>query len=299
MNLDLNQLRILIALDDERNISKAAKKLYVTQSAASHNLAKLRERFNDPLFLRTSKGMEPTPFAKSMIPILRQGISDINRAADMQSTFNPLTDAHTFYVGACDYFEFVAMPLLAEKFAVAAPNIRLSIDINSEHVKMEEMENGSLDFHVGVDNMHPGSKSINRQKWISDQYVAVVAKWRDIPDKLTIMQFAGESQIHLPVTANASDVIDSWLLRQKLYRNIQMVTQSYAIGGMISARTGLLFPVPLKVANLLTSMLPLKIISLPDDVPPLVLSIMSHSLYEHQESIQWLLSEIFAIKEKM
>ncbi|WP_354623139.1 LysR family transcriptional regulator [Psychromonas sp. MME2] len=50
MNLDLNQLRILIALDDERNISRAAEKLYVSQSAASHNLAKLRQRFNDQLF---------------------------------------------------------------------------------------------------------------------------------------------------------------------------------------------------------------------------------------------------------
>jgi DNA-binding transcriptional LysR family regulator len=243
--------------------------------------------------------MEPTPFAKSMLPILKQGISDINRAADMQSTFNPLTDAHTFYLGACDYFEFVAMPVLAEKFAKEAPNIRLSIDINSENIKMEQMENGGLDFYVGVDNIHLASKNFSRQKWISDQYVAVVPKWRDLPDKLTTMQFAGENQIHLPMTVNASDVIDNWLLQQKLYRNIQMVTQSYAIGGMISARTGLLFPVPLRVANLLTSMLPLKIIALPDDAPPMKLSIISHSLYEHQECIQWLLSEIFAVKEKI
>ena len=297
--MDLNQLRILIALDDERNISKAAEKLYVTQSAASHNLAKLRERFNDPLFVRTSKGMEPTPFAKSMLPILKQGVANIKRAADMQSAFNPLTDAHTFYIGACDYFEFVAMPYLAEKFANEAPNIRLSIDINSEHVKMEQLENGGLDFHVGVDNMHPASKNFNRQKWISDQYVAVVPVWREIPAKLTTMQFAGENQIHLPITLNSSDVIDHWLLQQRLYRNIQMVTQSYAIGGMISARTGLLFPVPLRVANLLTAMLPLKVIELPDDIPPLVLSIISHSLYEHQESIQWLLAEIFTMTDNI
>jgi DNA-binding transcriptional LysR family regulator len=164
---------------------------------------------------------------------------------------------------------------------------------------MEQMESGALDFYVGVDNVHLASKSFSRQKWLSDQYVAVVPVSRDIPDKLTIMQFAGENQIHLPLTLNASDVIDHWLLKQRLYRNIQMVTQSYAIGGMISARTGLLFPVPLRVAKLLTSMLPLKIIELPDDIPPFTLSIISHSLYEHQESIQWILSEILSMKDKI
>ncbi len=299
MNLDLNQLRILIALDDERNMTKAAKRLYVSQSAASHNLAKLRDRFNDPLFVRTSRGMEPTPFTVNMLPLLRMGVMNIERAADMQSTFDPLNDAHTFYIGACDYFEFVAMPLLAEKFAKEAPNIRLSIDINSEHVKMERVESGMLDLHVGVDELNsiPMPQNFNRWEWMSDQYVAVVPKWREIPDKLNVVEFASESQLHLPITSNASDVIDNWLHDQMLYRNIHMITQNYAIGGMISVRTGLLFPVPLRVANLLTEMLPLKTIELPNDIPPLSLSIITHKLYDYQESIQWLISEVLDLKK--
>ncbi|MBD0784893.1 LysR family transcriptional regulator [Vibrio sp. Y2-5] len=297
MNLDLNQLRILIALDDERNMTKAAKRLYVSQSAASHNLAKLRDRFNDPLFVRTSRGMEPTPFTVNMLPLLRMGVTNIERAADMQSTFDPLADAHTFYIGACDYFEFVAMPLLAEAFVEKAPNIRLSIDINSEHVKMDRVESGRLDMHVGVDDLPVAvSHNFNRWDWISDRYVAVVPKWRNIPDKLSTIEFASESQLHLPITSNASDVIDNWLHDQSLYRNIHMVTQSYVIGGMISARTGMLFPVPVRVAHLLTEMIPLKVIELPEDIPPLELSIITHKLYDYQESIQWMISQVLAIR---
>jgi DNA-binding transcriptional LysR family regulator len=296
VNIDLNQLRILIALDDERNITRAAARLYISQSAASHNLAKLRLRFNDPLFVRTSNGMEPTPFSRSMLPILRRGVSTIKRAANMQSSFNPHEDAHTFYIGASDYFEFVAMPLLTETFVTKAPNIRLSIDISSENTKMDRIENEQLDLYVGVDNLHQASQNFNRQIWLSDPYVAVVPKWRDIPDKLDTLQFASETQIHLPITSTTSDVIDNWLHELNLYRNIHMITQSYAIGGMISARTGLLFPVPVKVANILTSMIPLKIIELPEGIPPLTLSVITHQLFDHQESIQWLLSEINAIK---
>lgn len=296
VKLDLNQLQILIALDDERNITKAADRLYVSQSAASHNLAKLRDRFNDPLFVRTRKGMKPTPFAKSMLPALRQGVSNIMCAADMQPCFNPTTDHHTFYIGACDYFEFVALPRLANVFSQKAPNIRLSIDINSENVKMERVESGRLDLHIGAVDQNDMVQSFNTREWLRDKYVAVVANWRDIPDKLTAEQFANETQIHLPTTSHELDLIDNWLHSQKLYRNIHMVTQSYPIGGMISARTGLLFPVPLKVAQLLVPMVPLKIIELPDDIPPLCLNITTHKLYDHQDSIQWLLSEIYAIK---
>ncbi|MBF9002123.1 LysR family transcriptional regulator [Vibrio nitrifigilis] len=296
MNLDLNQLRILIALDDERNITRAAERLYVSQSAASHNLAKLRERFNDPLFVRTSRGMEPTPFTKSMLPVLRDGMNNIIRASDMQSSFNPQTDAHTFYIGACDYFEFVGMPLLAEAFVERAPNIRLSIDMSSDRVKMKRIEKGRLDLYVGINKLEIASKNFNCWEWLSEQYVAVVPLWRKLPEKLSTIEFAKENQVHLPITENASDVIDSWLYEQNLYRNIQMVTQSYAIGGMISAKTGLLFPVPIRVAELLTEMIPLKIVELPDGIPPVTLSIITHKLYDHQESIQWLLSEINALK---
>ncbi len=296
MNLDLNQLRILIALDDERNITRAADLLYVSQSAASHNLAKLRERFNDPLFVRTSRGMEPTPFTKSMLPLLRKGVNSIVRASEMQSSFDPQNDAHTFYIGACDYFEFVAMPLLAEAFADKAPNIRLSIDMSSERVKLKRIENGRLDLHVGVDTQQPVSKNFNYREWLQDKYVGLVPRWRDINPKLSTLEFAAENQIHLPVTENKADSIDAWLLEQNLYRNIQMVTQSYAIGAMISARTGLLFPVPLKAAELLMTMMPLKMIDLPDDTPPLSLSIITHKLYDHQASIHWLLDEIYALR---
>lgn len=296
MNLDLNQLRILLALDEERNMTKAANRLFVSQSAASHNLAKLRERFNDPLFVRTSRGMQPTPFAQNILPLLKDGMSNITKAADMQSRFDPVNDAHTFYIGACDYFEFTAMPVLAEKFLNTAPNVRLSIDINSDHVKMERVESGRLDVHIGVDNQLNQIKNFNYREWLKDEYVAVVASWRDIPDKLSTLEFSMESQIHLPVTVNTLDVIDHWLHDQNLYRNIHMVTQSYPIGGMISAKTGLLFPVPIKVAEKLVAMLPLKVIELPESIPPLTMSIITHKLFDHQPSIQWLLSEIYKLR---
>lgn len=296
MNIDLNQLKVLIALDDERNITRAAAKLFVSQSAASHSLSKLRERFNDPLFIRTSQGMMPTAFVAKMLPVLRQGMRTIERSVAIEKNFDPANDPHTFYIGACDYFEFIAMPELTAICTKSAPNIRISVDINSEHVKMERVEGGNLDLYVGVDNIQKIPNNFNQHPWISDKYVAVVAKWRDIPDRLSLNEFAAESQIHLPISSSGSDVIDNWLHEQNLYRNIQMIAQSYAVGGRISARSGLIFCAPLKVATQLVEMLPLKIIELPEDIPSLSLSILSHKLYDYHGSVKWLIKQILNIK---
>lgn len=296
MNIDLNQLKVLIALDDERNITRAASKLFVSQSAASHSLSKLRERFNDPLFIRTSQGMTPTPFVQKMLPILRQGMNSVERSTKVEKSFDPATDPHTFYIGANDYFEFVAMPELVAICTQSAPNIRISVDINSEHIKMQRVEGGNLDLYVGVDNIQQIPNNFNQLPWITDKYVAVIAEWRDIPDKLTLNQFAAEDQVHLPISNSAADVIDNWLHEQHLYRNIQMIAQSYAVGGLISARSGLLFCAPLKVATQLVEMLPLKIIELPEGIPDLSLSILSHKLYDYSGSVKWLLKQILSIK---
>ena len=294
--IDLNQLKMLIALDDERNITRAAAKLFVSQSAASHSLAKLREQFNDPLFIRTSQGMMPTDFVQKMLPVLRQGMQTIERSITIEKNFDPINDSHTFYIGACDYFEFIAMPELTAICTETAPNVRISVDINSEHIKMDRVEGGNIDLYVGVDNIQHIPNNFNKHPWITDPYVAVVADWREIPNKLTLNQFAAESQIHLPISSSGSDVIDNWLHEQNLYRNIQMIAQSYAVGGRISARSGLLFCAPLKVATQLVEMLPLKIIELPEGVPSLSLSILSHKLYDYHGSVKWLMKQILALK---
>lgn len=296
MSVDFDHLKILVALDDERNITRAAKRLFISQSAASHNLARLRERLNDPLFIRTASGMEPTPFVQEMLPILRHGLATIERSLQVQKQFDPARDAKTFYIGACDYFEFIAMPQLAEKFTQYAPNIRISVDINSENIKMERVESGRLDLYVGVDNIQYVPSNFNRRLWLTDPYVGIIAKDRAIADRLDLREFVSEQQVHLPIVGSAYDGIDDWLKQEKLYRNIQFIAQSYSVCGRISANSGLLCCVPMRVAEQLTQMLPLKIVELPDGIPELSLSILSHKLYDQQDGVNWLTQEILKIQ---
>ncbi|WP_413282929.1 LysR substrate-binding domain-containing protein [Vibrio sp. MA40-2] len=292
MDMDISQLRLLVVLEKERNLSQAAKKLFISQSAASHVLAKLRDRFDNPLFIKTRTGMEPTPLVKALLPDIQKGLNAIDMAFDKVKPFNPMLDAKTFYIGAIDYFEFYALPKLAKRFESSAPNVRIAIDILTENMQMERVEQGHIDVILAVDELQLMPRYYNRYHWLTDSYVGIVANNVNIADKLTLKSFVEIPQIHLPLINSGADPIDRWLHQQHQSRQITMIVQSFAVGGMVAAQTRSLMCVPLKIALELQQMLPIRIVELPQDIPPLSLSMFTHQLYDSQDSIQWLLKEI-------
>lgn len=292
MDMDISQLRLLVVLERERSLSRAAEVLHLSQSAASHVLAKLRTRFDDPLFVKTKVGMEPTPTALALIPDISKGLNALDLAFNKVKPFNPKTEAKTFYIGAVDYFEFYALPQLASRLQTEAPNIRVAIDILPENLRMERVEEGRLDLFLGVDDLQFVPRYYNRHHWLTDQYVGIVRQEHTLPDTIDLRTFLRTPQIHLPLVNSGADPIDRWLLEQHQSRQIAMIVQSYAIGGMVTAKSDSLMCVPKNIANELVKMLPVRMITLPEGLPELSLSLFSHQLYDSQESIQWLIKQI-------
>ena len=116
LSIDLNLLRLLLVLAEERSVTKAAERLFISQSAFSHALNRLREQLGDPLFVRTSQGMEATPRAQELIPVIQRSLGQLERGLQGGGQFEPATSARTFYIGAVDYFEFLALPRLVSRF---------------------------------------------------------------------------------------------------------------------------------------------------------------------------------------
>ncbi len=297
MVIDLNLLRLVPILAKEKSVTRAALKANLSQSAFSHALNRLREQLNDEMFIRTRNGMEPTPYAAMMIPVIESALSKLDTATRGPSHFDPLRDAHTFYIGAVDYFEFMFMPVLTARFKTIAPNVRLSVDILSETIKVERVEQGQLDAFIGVDNVQHIPHSFNKHKLISDHFVAIVSVERtDLPEQLTIRHLVSEAQIHLPAVSSGADHIDSWLLEQHLYRPLATVVQSYAVGGRVAVATGYLMCVPFRIARELATMLPLRIMQLPEGAPSYDLLLLTHRLFDYQPAVQWLITELKAAK---
>lgn len=128
--LDLNLVLALDALLGERHVTRAAARLGVSQSAASHALARLREVLGDPLLVRGPHGvMQPTPRALALAPMLSRALADVAAALRRPEPFAPATARLTFHLGAGDYAELVLLPKLAARLAKAAPGIDLFVRV--------------------------------------------------------------------------------------------------------------------------------------------------------------------------
>src|SRR5262245_9439191 len=108
--IDLNLLVVFEAIYREGNLTRAAKKLHLTQPALSHALARLREMFGDPLFARTGRTMAPTPFARDVIGPVREALATLERSLFPSQGFDPASAQRRFHVALRDVLEAVCLP---------------------------------------------------------------------------------------------------------------------------------------------------------------------------------------------
>ena len=147
--LDLNLIPYLVAMEDTRNVSRAAEHLGVSQPRVSTALGRLRDYFGDPLFVRTSRGMEPTPRALALLPAARDALMRIEKGMLDAQDFAPATSTYTFSIALSDVGEIVFLPRLLQMLAERAPHANLrSVSLPPAHVE-RGLESGDVDLAIG------------------------------------------------------------------------------------------------------------------------------------------------------
>ncbi len=185
--LDLNLLRVLDALLDERSVTRAAERLGFTQPAVSGMLTRLRESFDDPMFVRTQRGIVPTLRATELAGPVKQVLSDIESLLQ-PSDFDPARAAFTVTIAATDYaLQAVVVPFLA-KLRRRAPGIRVAIrPVEDDRVQMQ-FERGDLDLAL----MTPETAlpDLHARRLFNETYVCALRDDHpDAGDTLTLDRF--------------------------------------------------------------------------------------------------------------
>src|SRR6187551_1748790 len=121
--LDLNLLVVLEALLAERSVTRAARRIGLSQPAVSNALGRLRALLDDPLLVRTSGGMEPTPRALELAGPIAQALDTIRRALSTGAAFEPQRSPFTFRVQSADNLELSLLPRLIERLQSSAPQV--------------------------------------------------------------------------------------------------------------------------------------------------------------------------------
>jgi DNA-binding transcriptional LysR family regulator len=146
--LDLNLLRVLDALAEERSVTRAGSRLGLTQSAVSHALSRLRYALEDELFVRGPDGMTPTPRAAEILPELRKGLTQLEHAM-APTEFAPAAAERTFNISCSAYIGEMLMPKVMARVRRQAPGVHLNLR-PPDGSPAEALESGRLDLAIGV-----------------------------------------------------------------------------------------------------------------------------------------------------
>lgn len=291
---DLNLLLLLEALLTECHVSRAAERMFLSQSAMSHALNRLRQQLDDPLLVRTGNGLKPTPRASAMLPDIRQAIRIIERSLAPLEPFYHADSNRCFTIACTDYFEAITLPPLMQQLQQIASGIRIEIEMICESGTTERLESREIDLIAGLDSSQPVDPLLVSRVWQQEPLACLAANQNNqIKDKLSVEQYCQLKHVlFTDLTGVSSNQIDHWLESQQLKRNDIARTVNYMAGARIVAATDAIMTLPREMARLFTEMLPVKLVAPPEGIPQIEMVTLHHPLYENDPGLRWLLQQL-------
>lgn len=226
-SLDVGMLRTFDALMQEKNVSRAAARLFLSQPAVSASLNRLREVFGDPLFTRTARGVVPTERALALAPQVQQVLDGLAALLDSERPFDPATSSRIFRIAGSDHASRLLLPRLSRTLIEAGSGIRLVWVPPGTWSLAESLQKGELDLGVVARIQRP--TEFATEVLYEDRYVYVMR--RDHPragEPVTLDSFCAIPQIFLGYgTSMLDDLIDETLARGGRQRLAQIAVTSF------------------------------------------------------------------------
>lgn len=242
MNLNKTDLNLFIAFDviyREKNLTKAGEVLGITQPAVSNSLSRLREIFDDELFIRTSKGMVPTAVSQNIIDDVRSALTLFSSTISDSETFEPKSASTTFKISAGDLSEFRLLPSLISSLSKLAPEIDIESYLTPRKNTPRELAAGNLDF--SIDPPIHSDTSLRHKEIFKDNYVLIVRKNHPITKKkkLTMADYLELSHIHISNSRTGLGHVDMALYRLGELRRIALRAQHFLVAPFVISQSDL------------------------------------------------------------
>ena len=287
MNLSDKDLNLFVVFDviyTERNLTKSGEVLGITQPAVSNALSRLRENFNDELFVRTSKGMVPTPVAENMVNDIRQALDLIRNSISESESFNPKTANATFRISIGDTSEYRLLPQLIKNISNLAPGVDVESYLTPRTETPKELAAGNIDF--AIDPPIHSDPNLRNKKIYQDDYVLVVNKKHPIAKKkkISLEDYLNLSHIHISKRASGLGHVDTTLNRLGLTRRIALKAQHFLVAPYIIDQSNL----AMTTIKSFSRGRELKVFQLPFKINPLVLHLYWHGNKDMDPANKWM-----------
>ena len=301
--IDLNLLRVFDAILETRSVTIAASTLGLTQSAVSNQLARLRDAFDDPLFVRTSEGMMPTPRALAISDPIRKSLVAIRLCFEEQLGFDPAASDRTFRIFMSDVGQIVFLPRLLEQVSRIAPRVNIqTVQVPPSRMRDMALESGDVDLAAGYFENFDGS--FRQQMLFEEHYVGMVRRGHPtIRDSLSLETFLGTPQLVYQPTGGGhglqESAVDQAFAAADVPRRVA-VRAAHSIGlAPIVSSTDLLVIVPSRLAAACRELAEVNILPVPIEIPKFQVKQHWHERFHHDPGNRWLrglIADLFQVR---
>jgi len=292
---DLNLLRIALALYDELSVSRAARHLGMSQPAVSKALRRLRETFDDPLFVRSPRGIVPTPRAHSIVDAARPHLQQLQEDLLKGDRFDAASSTRPFTLAVSDVAEMAFFPSIVEHFHTHAPKCPVSTVSVPDAQLAEGLEKGDIDVAAGY---FPTLAARNfRQRRLSRHGFACLMRaghplWKS---RLTVSSFLAAEHVVVHSAGRSLEVLERFLERRKMRRKIGVYTSHVLSVPFIVMESQLVATLPFAVVTRFTSLTPQVVAALPPFDVEYELKLHWHRRFDNDPRSLWLRDQLAAV----
>ena len=292
MRLEGFDLNLLLAFDvllEERSVTRAARRLNVTQSAMSASLKRLREALGDPILLQHGKRMVPTPHALALAPEVAASIAALRRLIQPSSGFDPATSPRVFRIAASDYIATVALAPLLRELEREAPSLKLEISLPDESTS-ERLANGEYDLVLTPEDfIEPG---LPAELLFEERHVVVGCVHNPLlAVPLTLEGFVNAGHVAVRIDGR-NTYVENELERLGLARRVEVHAPSFIQAPWLLPGTRRIALMHERLARLMAPLLGLRIVQPPFEVPLMREMVQFHSTRRSDEGLAWLVSRL-------
>ena len=291
--LDLNLLVVFDALMSERHVSRAADHIALSQPAMSNALSRLRATLDDPILVRTSRGMEPTPRALELHGPIHAALTEIQHTLSTPARFEPRSAQHHFVIGASDYMEFLVMPRLVKLLQEQAPGVDLSVRSLQLSQPEAALDSGEIDLAFGY---FPNLPKRLREAHLFTEHLACAVR-KDHPkvkSRLTLKQYVELPHLFVS-TRRRSGVVDEALAKLGMARRISVSVPHFLVAPFIIVESDVIMTVNSRIAHTYARALPIRVLPPPLDLPDFPIGMVWHPRSEKEEAHAWLRARLVDI----
>lgn len=293
---DLNLLKVFEALMTEGNVTRAARKLSLTQPTVSNALRRLRETFDDPLFVRSGAGVNPTRRAIDLWEPLSQSLHAIRGTLEGER-FDAMRSTASLSIAMSDYVSSIVVPRLAGTLSKAAPSMQIHAIPNTLVDFDKVLADNKADFAISVYNEEVQRPAFlkSRALWSPD-FVCVLRTGHPLAraDRIPLKKFLAARHVDVSLVGKTMPTYDLFLHSRGLQRNLVATVNHYHAAYEVVRRSDLIAVLPWSGRFEPARLAGLRRMPVPLDAPPRVIELFWHQRHETSALHQWLKNMLLA-----